>query len=304
MLCVQSLTAFVGESANLLKTCLTHYTDTVAATAVTQTQLATHLLKNVQAISPVQDAAAPAVRVPRSLAGAVPEPVYYYNYSVGECQDLIWGISLVDYATARGLPEGDIPKVVRICIREVDRRGLEAEGIYRVSGRLAAVQELQRRIEANERAFRFSQSTHPTAAADKDGQSQSQPQFQGQGPVSDDVDIFIVSSLLKSYLRELPEPVFRFPLADRLAHTADVAEHRAAGFPLLRAKMRRLPVVHFAVLRAVVEHLARVAGRAAQNRMDVKNLAIVFGPVMFGEDELPKGGQELLAIGSHHVRAN
>jgi hypothetical protein len=52
---------------------------------------------------------------------------------VGECNDLIFGVSLADYATARALLEGEIPKIVRICIREIDQRGLEAEGIYRVS---------------------------------------------------------------------------------------------------------------------------------------------------------------------------
>lgn len=46
---------------------------------------------------------------------------------------MIFGFSLQDYATARDLPEGEIPKIVRICIEEVDRRGLDSEGIYRVS---------------------------------------------------------------------------------------------------------------------------------------------------------------------------
>ena len=46
---------------------------------------------------------------------------------------MIFGFSLQDYATSRDLPEGEIPKIVRICIEEVDRRGLDSEGIYRVS---------------------------------------------------------------------------------------------------------------------------------------------------------------------------
>lgn len=52
---------------------------------------------------------------------------------MGDCSDLVFGVSLVDYATARGLPEGDIPKLVKLCIAEVDKRGLSSEGIYRVS---------------------------------------------------------------------------------------------------------------------------------------------------------------------------
>jgi hypothetical protein len=37
----------------------------------------------------------------------------------------------VDYATAKGLPDGAVPKIIRICIEEIDKRGLESEGIYR-----------------------------------------------------------------------------------------------------------------------------------------------------------------------------
>jgi hypothetical protein len=43
------------------------------------------------------------------------------------------GISLVDYASARGLKDNAVPRIVEICIREVEARGLNAEGIYRVS---------------------------------------------------------------------------------------------------------------------------------------------------------------------------
>lgn len=64
--------------------------------------------------------------------------------------------------------------------------------------------------------------------------------------------------------------------------------------------MRRLPPVHQATLKAVVEHLARVAALSEKNKMDVKNLAIVFGGVIFGEDDLPKGG-DLLSMQSWKV---
>jgi len=69
----------------------------------------------------------------QSLASSIPNPIPYHNFYVGECRDLIFGFSLQDYATSRDLPEGEIPKIVRICIEEADRRGLDSEGIYRVS---------------------------------------------------------------------------------------------------------------------------------------------------------------------------
>jgi hypothetical protein len=73
------------------------------------------------------------------------------------------------------------------------------------------------------------------------------------------------------------------------------AEHQSNNFMLLRSKMRRLPPVHQATLKAIIEHLARVVAFSDKNKMDPKNLAIVFGGVIFGEDEMPKGG-DLLSV--------
>ena len=70
-------------------------------------------------------------------------------------------------------------------------------------------------------------------------------------------------------------------------------EHLANNFTLLRSKIRRLPQIHQATLKAIVEHLARIASHSDKNKMDAKNLAIVFGSVIFGEDEIPKGGDLL-----------
>ena len=58
--------------------------------------------------------------------------------------------------------------------------------------------------------------------------------------------------------------------------------------------------MHQATLRAIVEHLARVAAKNDKNKMDSKNLAIVFGSVIFGEDNVPKDG-DLLSVQSWKV---
>lgn len=72
---------------------------------------------------------------------------------------------------------------------------------------------------------------------------------------------------------------------------------------LLRSKMRRLPSIHQATFRALVEHLMRVVSCREKNKMDAKNLAIVFGGMIFGDDELPKGG-DLLAVQTTKVRTS
>jgi hypothetical protein len=86
----------------------------------------------VENVSAENDTAVLSASLRRSTALSNPRPIFYYNYHVGECPDLVFGRKLVDYATARG-SENDVPKILRVCIEEVNRRGLNAEGIYRVS---------------------------------------------------------------------------------------------------------------------------------------------------------------------------
>ncbi|KAJ7102322.1 hypothetical protein B0H15DRAFT_943256 [Mycena belliarum] len=260
-----SLEMFVEESSGLVKKVLEKYTDNMIATSTTQTQLAAHARSAVDKISPEIDVSKVAAYLPRSLASAIPERILYEHGQVGECNDLIFGFSLVDYAMAHSLQEGEPPKIVQICLKEIDQRGLESEGIYRVSGRHAVVQALQHEIERDESKFAF------------------QPKD----------DVYAVASLLKLYLRELPEPVFRFALPDRIQHSEDRADHQSNNFVLLRSKIRRLPPVHQATLKAILEHLSRVVACNDRNKMDAKNLAIVFGGVIFGEDDIPKTGDLL-----------
>lgn len=103
-----------------------------SATYTTQNHLASHTRSAVDNVCAETDTAILVATLHSSIARSTPSPILYYNYHVGECQDLIFGVNLVDYATARG-SENDVPKSLRICIDEIDKRGLDAEGIYRVS---------------------------------------------------------------------------------------------------------------------------------------------------------------------------
>ncbi|TFK30739.1 RhoGAP-domain-containing protein [Coprinopsis marcescibilis] len=257
----KSLEMFVEDCSTTLKKCLVKYTDHLTATCATQSQLSAHARSCVDRLSPEKDLLKLRSSIPRSLASAIPDPILYEHGQVGSCSDLIFGFGLTDYSTTKGLSDSEIPKIVKICIAEIDKRGLDSEGIYRVSGRHALVHALQHEIEKNESEFQFTP---------KD-------------------DIFAVASLLKLYLRELPEPLFKFAAQDRIQHTAGKAEHAANNFITLRSKIRRLPLVHQATLKALLEHLNRVVSRSEKNKMDPKNVAIVFGGVIFGEDEMPKG---------------
>lgn len=146
---------FVEECSATVKAALERYADNMAATTTTQTQLSSHARGVITKVSPEKDKNRFTSHVPRSLASAIPEPILYQHGQVGECLNLVFGFSLLDYATTKNLPEGEVPKIIRVCIAEIDKRGLDMEGIYRVSGRHAIVQTLQHEYEKDEDKFEF-----------------------------------------------------------------------------------------------------------------------------------------------------
>lgn len=106
------------------------------------------------------------------------------NAFVGECRNLLFGVSLTDYTAKH--PRQLVPLVVQRCIAEVDKMGLDVEGIYRISAKLATVQQLVHRIEKDEVSFEFDAEEDPAT----------------------------IAGVLKLYLRQLPSPLFPFPTAE------------------------------------------------------------------------------------------
>jgi hypothetical protein len=94
-------------------------------------KVATDVQTVIENISAKNDFSALSASLQRSPALSIPRPVFYKNYYVGECPDLVFGRKLVDDASARG-SENTVPQILQVCIEEVNRRGLEATGIYRV----------------------------------------------------------------------------------------------------------------------------------------------------------------------------
>jgi len=148
---------------------------------------------------------------------------------MGESKHLIMGLSLVDYASARGLKDNAVPRIVELCIREVEARGMNAEGIYRVSsrgrpchyqrdntrsqisGRQASVFDLAQLTEKDEQVFQFNPMTDDVHCAT------------GLLKVGGHASNFSQPVLTppQMYLRELPEPIFKMSQAERTQYTQD-----------------------------------------------------------------------------------
>ena len=65
----------------------------------------------------------------RALSFSTPPLTLYHKYRPGEYSNLIFGVPLVDL----GMLEDNVPKVMRMCIDEVEKRGLSVDKIYTVS---------------------------------------------------------------------------------------------------------------------------------------------------------------------------
>ncbi|XP_035035785.1 rho GTPase-activating protein 23 isoform X8 [Hippoglossus stenolepis] len=150
-----------------------------------------------------------------------------------------------------------IPLIVEICCGLVEDMGLEYTGIYRVPGNNAVVSMLQDQLN---------KGVEINPAEEK---------WQ---------DLNVVSSLLKSFFRKLPEPLFTndkyndFIDANRMDNASD-------RLKTMKKLIRDLPDYYFHTLKFLVGHLKTVADSADKNKMEPRNLALVFGPTLVRTSE-------------------
>ncbi|KAJ3600313.1 hypothetical protein NHX12_031298, partial [Muraenolepis orangiensis] len=97
-------------------------------------------------------------------------------------------------------------------------------------------------------------------------------------------DLNVVSSLLKSFFRKLPEPVFTDDKYNDFidANRMDSASERLKTMNKL---IRDLPDHYYHTLKFLIGHLKNVADNSDKNKMEPRNLALVFGPTLVRTSE-------------------
>ncbi|XP_051013950.1 active breakpoint cluster region-related protein isoform X2 [Acomys russatus] len=170
-----------------------------------------------------------------------------------------------------------VPYIVRQCIEEVEKRGIEEVGIYRISGVATDIQALKAVFDANNKDILLMLS---------------------------DMDINAIAGTLKLYFRELPEPL----LTDRLypAFMEGIAlSDPAAKENCMMHLLRSLPDPNLITFLFLLEHLKRVAEKEPINKMSLHNLATVFGPTLLRPSEVESKAHLTSAadIWSHDVMA-
>lgn len=93
-------------------------------------------------------------------------------------------------------------------------------------------------------------------------------------------DVNVVSSLLKSFFRKLPDPLFTLNLYQVFIDASNIEDSSTRLATLRHLVKNKLPVPHRETLQAMVQHLCKVAENSDTNKMDLRNLAIVFGPTL------------------------
>lgn len=145
-----------------------------------------------------------------------------------------------------------IPAIVVHCVNEVEARGLNEVGIYRVPGADSQVKELKKEF------------------------------MKGKGVpnLSHIDDIHVVCGCLKDFLRGLKEPLVTFGLWRDFVGAAENRD-RALGLSEMYQAISQLPQANKDTLAFLILHLLRV-GDIPDCKMPLTNLAKVFGPTIVG----------------------
>nr|XP_018896404.1 PREDICTED: rho GTPase-activating protein 21 isoform X9 [Bemisia tabaci] len=147
-----------------------------------------------------------------------------------------------------------VPLLVELCTNIVETKGLEIIGIYRVPGNTSAVTSL---TEAVNRGL--------------------DPSILDQDPRWSDVNV--ISSLLKSFFRRLPDSLLTSELYAQFI-AADKIQDPLFRMITIKKLLQELPDHHYETLKYLMLHLGKVVAHSEVNRMEARNLAIVFGPTL------------------------
>lgn len=172
-----------------------------------------------------------------------------------------------------------VPLFFRKCISFLTQFGIEEEGLYRVSGSKLAVRQLQKRFLTEGPTFELDASVD---------------------------DVHTVASLVKQYLRELPEDLLQVTVKEYLyctevpmagdvsgggymAPTRHEMIHSSAGsrndyernvLEQIQGDLWNLNPLNFALLHFLIRHLWLVQQSSSSNRMTLANVALIFSPTL------------------------
>ncbi|KAJ7281564.1 Rho GTPase activation protein [Mycena rebaudengoi] len=184
----------------------------------------------------------------------------------------------VDLADQMARDNVEIPTIMEKCCQAIEKYGIESQGIYRLSGTMTKVANLRQRLDK-----------------DLDSVDLDSPEWSG--------DINNVASVMKMWLRELPDPLLTAELQKGFIEAAKIENDRLRHIRL-HERVNDLPDANYATLKYFLGHLHRINQHEPENSMSMQNLAIVFGPTLFGQMKInPANGTEGMADATYQNTA-
>uniref|UniRef100_A0A3Q3XFZ8 Uncharacterized protein n=1 Tax=Mola mola TaxID=94237 RepID=A0A3Q3XFZ8_MOLML len=167
------------------------------------------------------------------------------------------GVFGVKISTVTKRERSKVPYIVRQCLEEIERRGMEEVGIYRVSGVATDIQSLKTAFDTNHKDVSVMMS---------------------------EMDVNAIAGTLKLYFRELPEPLFTDELYSNFVGGITLSDSVAKESCMLNLLLS-LPEPNLVTFLFLLDHLKRVAEKESINKMSLHNLATVFGPTLLRPSE-------------------
>lgn len=182
------------------------------------------------------------------------------------------GVFGVKIAVVTKRERSKVPYIVRQCVEEIERRGMEEVGIYRVSGVATDIQALKAAFDVNNKDVSVMMS---------------------------EMDVNAIAGTLKLYFRELPEPLFTDEFYPNFAEGIALSDPVAKESCMLNLLLS-LPEANLVTFLFLLDHLKRVAEKEPVNKMSLHNLATVFGPTLLRpsekESKLPANPNQPIAM--------
>ncbi|XP_074650917.1 uncharacterized protein LOC141905787 isoform X2 [Tubulanus polymorphus] len=181
----------------------------------------------------------------RKHSGQLPKQTFN-SYSPTETKPgKIFGARLCDQIEQCGDVYGVFIKLIDAI--ENSTEGLESHGIYRIGGAMPVVKKLRALIEEDFSTVEY-----------------------------DEYSVTVLTSILKSFLHDLPETLLTDDLYDEFITTAEAESDQQAL--CLTIVMNKLPETNRKILDHLLTHLAKVCSKIEKNSMGPRNVAICFAP--------------------------
>jgi hypothetical protein len=175
---------------------------------------------------------------------------------------MVFGVPL---AAVQSSPDG-LPLFLKKAAEAVEARGMEKEGIYRLSAKKGDVDALRIQVETD---------------------------FDGLDFMNQKLDVHILTNLVKQYFREMSDRLLWLPSQDRVAYSSipDLSQRLSHLLILING----LSNSKRHVLEFLARHLKRVSTFSAKHKMGIPNLALVFSGTLF-DSESPCGVKNIGAV--------